>query len=112
MITSIFKNIGKGIGYFFLFPILLTAIAIYCVFGIAVFIFQLIKLIVLFFSGRNLSSDLPEDIQVKAMLTVDEDEKKDENPSLTLYPSDSSMYTSDYSTPMSNTSKEEEGKDE
>lgn len=100
MISSIFKNIGKGIGYFFLFPILIIAIAIYAVAGIFVFIFQFFKMIVLFFTGRNLNSDLPEDVQVKAMLTedTDEEEKKEDN-SLSLYPSDSPVYGSGYSSP-------------
>ena len=110
MITSIFKNIGKGIGYLFLFPILVMAIALFAVYGVFVFLYQFVKLIVLFFSGRNLSSDLPEDIQVKAMLTEDEDEKKDDTPSLSLYPSDSPMYTTDFSQPSSNV--KEENKDE
>ena len=68
MIGNIFKNIGKGIGYFFLFPGLLIAIAIYAVFGLIVFIYQFFKLIFLFFTGRTLFSDLPEDIKVKAIL--------------------------------------------
>ena len=103
MISGIFKNIGKGIGYFFLFPILVIAIAIYAIVGIFVFIFQFFKMIVLFFSGRNLSSDLPEDVQVKAMLTEDpdekEEEKKEEENPLSLYPSDSPVYGSGYSSP-------------
>ena len=68
MIGNIFKNIGKGIGYFFLFPGLLIAIAIYAVFGLIVFIYQFFKLIFLFFTGRTLFSDLPEDTKVKAIL--------------------------------------------
>ena len=110
MITTIFKNIGKGIGSLFLFPILITGIAFFAIFGIFVFLYQFIKLVVLFFSGRNLSSDLPEDIQVKAMLIEDEDEKKDDVPSLSLYPSDSPMYTTDFSQPSNNV--EEDKKDE
>ena len=66
--ASIFKNIGKGVGYFFAFPFLLVAIAVYAVFGLVVFFIQFIKLIVLFFTGRTLFSDLPEDIKVKAIL--------------------------------------------
>ena len=68
MISAVFKNIGKGIGYFFLFPTLLIAIAIYAVFGLLVFVYQFFKLIFLFFTGRTLFSDLPEDIKVKAIL--------------------------------------------
>lgn len=110
---SVFKNIGKGIGYFFMFPGLLIAIAIYAVFGLIVFIFQFFKLIFLFFTGRNLFSDLPEDIELKALQnktpeeeTVEE-EKKEENP-LSLYPSDSIVYGSGYSSPAFSDKKEEQ----
>ena len=84
--ANVFKNIGKGIGYFFLFPILIIAIAVYSVFGLLVFIFQLFKLIFLFFTGRTLFSDLPEDIELKALLNTTADstspteEKKEEQP--------------------------------
>lgn len=110
---SVFKNIGKGIGYFFMFPGLLIAIAIYAVFGLIVFIFQFFKLIFLFFTGRNLFSDLPEDIELKALQNKEpegeqvEEEKKEEN-SLSLYPSDSIVYGSGYSSPAFSDKKEEE----
>lgn len=110
--SAIFKNIGKGIGYFFLFPGLLIAIAIYAVFGLIVFIFQFFKLIFLFFTGRNLFSDLPEDIELKALQNkveeeeVVEEEKKEDNP-LSLYPSDSVVYGSGYSSPAFADKKEE-----
>ena len=109
---SVFKNIGKGIGYFFMFPGLLIAIAIYAVFGLIVFIFQFFKLIFLFFTGRNLFSDLPEDIELKALQNKTpeeepvEEEKKEENP-LSLYPSDSIVYGSGYSSPAFSDKKEE-----
>ena len=110
---SVFKNIGKGIGYFFMFPGLLIAIAIYAVFGLIVFIFQFFKLIFLFFTGRNLFSDLPEDIELKALQNKTpeeehvEEEKKEENP-LSLYPSDSIVYGSGYSSPAFSDKKEED----
>ena len=110
--NTIFKSIGKGIGYFFLFPGLLIAIAIYAAFGLIVFIFQFFKLIFLFFTGRNLFSDLPEHIELKAMQSknVPEEEpveeKKEENP-LSLYPSDSVVYGSGYSSPAFSDKKEE-----
>ncbi len=101
MITGIFKNFGKGILYFFLFPILIIAIAVYGVVGIVLFVIQFIKMIILFFSGRNLNSDLEEDIQAKAILgeLKLEEEKKEEKP-LSLYPSDSPVYGSGYSSPL------------
>ena len=65
--STVFKSIGRGLLYIVLFPLLLLAIAIYAVYGVGVFIFQLGKLVYLFFTGRTLNSDLPEDIKVKAL---------------------------------------------
>ena len=108
--ASIFKNIGKGIGYFFLFPGLLIAIALYAVFGLIVFIFQFFKLIFLFFSGRNLFSDLPEDIELKLIKEKQSvaEEKEEANNQLSLYPSDSIVYGSGYSSPVVEEKKVEE----
>ena len=103
---SFFKNIGKGIGYFFLFPGLIIAIALYAVFGLAVFVFQFFKLIFLFFSGRTLFSDLPEDIALKAAMQKDPEPVEEEKP-LSLYPSDSIVYGSGYSSPAIEENKEE-----
>ena len=106
--AEVFKNIGKGIGYFFAFPGLLIAIALYAVFGLVVFVFQFFKLIVLFFTGRNLSSDLPEDIQVKAMITVDPDrEEEKHDDSLNLYPNNAPVYGV-YSSPEFDEEKKEQ----
>lgn len=101
--SSFFKNFGKGLLYVVLFPFIIAGIAFYAVFGLFVFIFQLIKLIYLFFTGRTLYSDLEEDIAAKAILEkqnpdpVKETEQKSDNNPLSLYPSDSPVYTSDYS---------------
>ena len=112
---NFFKNIGKGIGYFFMFPGLLVAIALYAVFGLVVFIFQFFKLIFLFFTGRNLFSDLPEDIELKAIqnkISEDEEEKdEEENKQLSLYPSDSIVYGSGYSSPVVENKSNEEKED-
>ena len=102
---NFFKNLGKGVLYFFAFPGLLIAICIYAVVGLFFFIFQFFKLIVLFFSGRSLFSDLPEDIELKAKLTPDPAPEKEKESPLTVYPSDSSLYSNDYSSSMM---KEEE----
>ena len=104
--ANFFKNIGKGVLYFFAFPGLLIAIAIYMVVGLFIFLFQLFKLVFLFFTGRNLFSDLPEDIELKAKLDTSkeeekvEEEPKEENNQLSLYPSDSSLYDNEYSSSM------------
>ena len=115
MISAVFKNIGKGIGYFFLFPTLLIAIAIYAVFGLLVFVYQFFKLIFLFFTGRTLFSDLPEDIELRAKMTKDEPQEEqkeeEENKQLSLYPSDSVVYGSNYSSPLFSEKKEKPEKE-
>lgn len=104
---NFFKNLGKGIGYFFAFPGLIIAIALYAVVGIFVFIFQFFKLIFLFFTGRTLSSDLPEDIELKNLQNKPVEEEKEQDNQLSLYPSDSIVYSSDYSSPVAEEKNEE-----
>lgn len=108
--TNIFKSIGKGILYVFIFPLLIVGVAIYAVFGLAVFVFQFVKSIILYFSGRSLSSDLDEDLAAKAILGKlnpddDEDEEEEEEKPLSLYPSDSIVYGSGYSSPLMDNEK-------
>ena len=91
--SSLFKTFGKGLLYVVIFPALVVGIAIYAVFGLFVFVFQLGKLVNLFFTGRTLFSDLEEDIAAKAKLSENVEEEKKE-PELSLYPSDSLVYTS------------------
>lgn len=102
--SNLFKAIGRGLLYFLLFPVIILGIVLYGVFGIFVFLFQFIKMIILFFTGRNLTSDLKEDIEAKTILNKDkkpeETEEKpteEKKPELSLYPSDSIVYGSGYS---------------
>lgn len=102
--ANFFKGFGKGLLYVLLFPFILVGIVLYAVFGLFVFVFQFFKLFYLFFTGRTLFSDFEEDIAAKAILekeqnpTVESEEPK--NDQLSLYPSDSPMYTSNYSSPF------------
>ena len=113
MVASFFKGFGRGILYVFLFPLILVGIVLYAVFGLFVFIFQLFKLIYLFFTGRTLFSDLEEDIAAKAILEKAQNpepepvKEETRNDQLSLYPSDSPIYTSNYSSPF-DTKKEVE----
>ena len=93
--ASFFKNLGKGLLYVLIFPLGLIAIALYAVFGIFVFFFQFIRLIILFFTGRSLTSDLPEDIEAKKIIEANKPKEEEESP-LSLYPSDSIVYGSGY----------------
>lgn len=100
--SNFFKSFGKGLLYVFLFPFIIVGIVLYAVFGLFVFIFQFFKLIYLFFTGRTLNSDFEEDIAAKAILEKAEHPEKEEakNDQLSLYPSDSPMYTADYKSPF------------
>lgn len=96
--ASFFKNLAKGLLYVLMFPFGLIAIALYAVFGIFVFLFQFVRLIILFFTGRKLSSDLPEDIEAKKIIEANKPKEEEESP-LSLYPSDSIVYGSGYVNP-------------
>lgn len=67
---SFFKNFGKGILYVLVLPFLLAGMALYGVIAFFVFLFLSVKALVLFFSGRSLYEDLPEDIEAKKRLAA------------------------------------------
>jgi len=66
--VNFFKSFGKGILYLFVLPALLVGVAIYGVVALFIFLFLTIKGLVLFFSGRSLYDDLPEDEEAKRRL--------------------------------------------
>ena len=105
--ASVFKNIAKGALYVIGFPFGLIAIAGYAVFGVFVFFFQFIRLIILFFTGRSLRSDLPEDIQAKKIIEANKPKEEEESP-LSLYPSDSIVYSGGYQSPTFNDEPKQE----
>ena len=96
--ASFFKSLAKGLLYVLMFPFGLLAIALSAVVGIFVFLFQFVRFLILFFTGRKLSSDLPEDIEAKRILEANKP-KEEEEPQLSLYPSDSIVYGSGYVSP-------------
>ena len=65
---NFFKSFGKGVLYLLVLPFLLVILAIYAVVGLFVFLFEGIKAIILFFTGRSLFDDLPEDKQAKEII--------------------------------------------
>ena len=110
--AGFFKSFGKGLLYIVLFPLILVLIAVYGVYGLFAFIVQLVNIIVLFFSGKSLSSDLEEDIKAKAILngTSDkDDDEEEEEEKISVYPSDSPVYTTNnYNTPIDEKKPESE----
>lgn len=98
---GILKGIAKGLGYFLLFPILVIAISLYAAVGLFVFLFQLGKLVFLFFTGRNLFGDLPEDVEVKRLKEINAPKQEDENDEETSL-SNNIVYGSGYTSPYVN----------
>lgn len=70
MVASFFKSIGRGIIYFFTVPVFLIALVIYAIICFFGFLFLMIKSIILFFKGKPLDYDLPEDIEAKKRLEM------------------------------------------
>ena len=100
----------KGLLYVLFFPVGLLGIALYAVFGVGVFIYRFIKLIYLFFTGRNLKNELKEDEEVRKILEANKQvEESKKEIAMTLYPSDSELYNTDgYVSPNFDENKEEE----
>ena len=68
--VNFFKSFGRGILYVLVLPIFLVVLAIYAVVSLGVFFFMCIKWLILFFTGRSLFDDLPEDKEAKAILNA------------------------------------------
>ena len=65
---SIFKKFGLGILYIFVLPVYLLAVVIFGIYGVGLFLVLMTKSIILFFKGKSLHDDLPEDIEAKRIL--------------------------------------------
>ena len=114
MLTKFIKMIGRGILYIFLCPFLILLVALFSVVGLFIFLFLCVKSLFLFFYGKTIFSDLPEDIEARRILSakldnnvepkiVTEEIKEDVKPDiLSVYPSDSNMYKSEYNKPVEN----------
>ena len=68
--VNFFKSFGRGILYVLILPLLLVVLAVYGVVSIIVFLIMGVKFLILFFTGRSLFDDLPEDKQAKAILAA------------------------------------------
>ena len=65
--VNLLKMFGKGILYILGFPFFVLALIIFGAVGIFLFLFQLIKSIFYFFSGRQFFPELPEDKELRLM---------------------------------------------
>ena len=66
--AQFFKTLGLGLLYTVVFPFALVFLALYGVFGLVVFLIQLVRNIIVFFSGGTVGGDLPEDVEAKKIL--------------------------------------------
>ena len=110
--SNFFKNLGKGVLYVLLFPFILAGIAIAGVVGIVIFVYQLIKTIVLFFTGRTLFTPMEEDIKAQTILNAD---KEDQQTNQQQYNNDYQVYTTGNFTntaPSEEDDEEEEDEDD
>lgn len=69
---GIFKKFLYGLLYIVTLPLLILFLAIYAVIGIVMFIAIGIKAIVMYFTGRNIFGELPEDIRAREILEAKE----------------------------------------
>ena len=58
---------GKGLLYVIGLPFFLVALAIFAVIGLIIFIFQIIKSVIYFFTGQKFFPELPEDKELRLL---------------------------------------------
>ena len=63
--VNLLKTFGKGVLYIIGFPFFIVALLIFGVIGIFLFIFQLFKSIIYFFTGQKFFPELPEDKELR-----------------------------------------------
>ena len=75
---AIFKGIGKGLLNIVLIPAFLVGLAISAIAGIGIFVWELIKQLGRFFTGKPLSTDLPEDEKAKEMIAAAQKQREEQ----------------------------------
>lgn len=62
------KRFGLGLLYVILTPVFALIIVLFAIYGLFLFMFMAVKAGILFFTGRSVFDDLPEDIEAKRRL--------------------------------------------
>ena len=75
---AIFKSIGKGLLNIILIPAFLVGLVFSAIAGIGVFAWELIKQLGRFFTGKPLSTDLPEDVKAKEMIAAAQKQREEQ----------------------------------
>ena len=71
--AAFFKTLGWGVLYTVLSPFIVLFLALYAVYCFVVFLIQLFRNLIVFFSGGTVGGDLPEDVKAK-QIQIDEKE--------------------------------------
>ena len=66
--AALLKSFLRGLMYLFVLPILLVVLSVYSIVGVIIFIYITIKGAFLYFTGRNIFGDLPEDVRARNIL--------------------------------------------
>ena len=75
---AFFKTLGLGVLYTVLSPFILLLLVLYTLYCTVVFLIQLVRNIVVFFSGGTVGGDLAEDVAAKKILLERKGIKKEE----------------------------------
>lgn len=86
---SFFKSFGKGVLYILTLPAVLIVLVFYAIIGLITFLFLMIKSVVLFFKGKTIFSELPEDIKAREILNPTP--KESEEPIEVIEPEDDNL---------------------
>lgn len=78
--AALLQRFLHGLMYLVVLPGMIVILSVYSVIGIFMFVFIGIKAIVLFFTGRNIFGELPEDVRARYIL--EERERALKNPPL------------------------------
>ena len=77
---GLFKRIGKVLLYIVEVPVFIIALAVFAVIGLIGIVILFLKSIILFFTGRSLYDDLPEDKKAKEIIRRNSPDYKEETP--------------------------------
>lgn len=72
-----FKFFGLGLLYTLLLPFLLVFLSLFAAYSVLMMFYYFFKMIILFFAGRNIFKDFPEDIEAKEIIEQVRSEKSE-----------------------------------
>ena len=76
---KLLKTFGRGILYVIGFPFFVVTLLIFAVIGVFLFLYQIVKSIIDFFSGRKFFPELPEDRELRMKMEAAEAASQPQN---------------------------------